>query len=242
MDLIQVFLMENIKDEIGSRIRIYRKKQHMTLDDLADRIYKSKATVSKYEKGEISIDIVTLYEIASALDVNIGQLLCPQPFCRDDFSSNKIPLFFSGTSRFYGYFYDGRNQSILRMLFETIPDDSETHKVMMYMNFKDYDNYPDCENTYYGTIEHYDAISNIQLVNMHLPMEKASVQILASSLNFSHKWGLWQGFSSRPMMPVATKMLLSRERLAEDDDLIDLLKISREDIRQIKMYNMLTAF
>ena len=53
--------MEDIKIEIGKKIRIYRKKQKMTLDELAAVIYKSKATVSKYEKGEISIDISTLY-------------------------------------------------------------------------------------------------------------------------------------------------------------------------------------
>lgn len=29
----------------------------------------------------------------------------------------------------------------------------------MYMNFKDYDNYHTCENTYWGYMEHYDALA-----------------------------------------------------------------------------------
>ena len=37
----------------------------MTLDELAPAIHKSRATLSKYERGEISIDIDTLYELAN---------------------------------------------------------------------------------------------------------------------------------------------------------------------------------
>lgn len=43
------------------------------------------------------------------------------------------------------------------------------------------------------------------------------------------------------MMPVAAKMLLSRERLREDADLVKKLKISRDDIRLLKLYNMLAV-
>ena len=70
---------------------------------------------------------------------------------------------------------------------------------------------------------------------------KASVQILASYLNSDTKWGLWNGFSTRPMMPIAMKMLFSRTRLREDEALIKRLKVSREDIRLLKLYNMLSV-
>ena len=110
---------------------------------------------------------------------------------------------------------------------------------MMYMNFRDYDNYQKCENTYFGYIEHYDAVTNIQLSNMDMPMEKASIKIMASSLNHETKWGLFCGFSSRPMMPVAVKMLFSKERLEESKGLTTQLKVSKEDIRLLKLYNML---
>lgn len=72
-------------------------------------------------------------------------------------------------------------------------------------------------------------------------MEKASVQILASYLSSETKWGLFNGFSSRPMMPIAAKMLFSRSRLPEDEALIRQLKISREDIRLLKLYNMFSV-
>ena len=107
------------------------------------------------------------------------------------------------------------------------------------MNYKDFQNYQNCENTYYGYIEHYDAMTHITLTNQDTPMEKASVQVLASYLDCDTKWGLFNGFSSRPMMPIAIKMLLSKTRLKEDEDLIRLLKVSREDVRLLKLYNML---
>ena len=59
--------MSEISAQIGSQIRTLRKKRKMTLDDLSGIIHKSRSTISKYEKGEIAIDIETLYEIADAI-------------------------------------------------------------------------------------------------------------------------------------------------------------------------------
>lgn len=111
----------------------------------------------------------------------------------------------------------------------------------MYMNFKNFETYQNCENTYWGYIEHYDALTNIILTNQDTPMEKASVQILASYLDSPTKWGLFNGFSSRPMMPIAIKMLFSKEQLKEDADLIRQLKVSKDDIRLLKLYNMMSV-
>lgn len=90
-------------------------------------------------------------------------------------------------------------------------------------------------------MEHFDALTNIILTNQDSPMEKASVQILASYLDNDTKYGLFNGFSSRPMMPVAVKMLFSKKKLKEDQNLIQLLKISKEDIRLLKLYNMMSV-
>ena len=109
------------------------------------------------------------------------------------------------------------------------------------MNFKDFNSYQNCENTYWGYMEHFDALTNIILTNQDSPMEKASVQILASYLDNDTKYGLFNGFSSRPMMPVAAKMLFSKKKLKEDQNLIQLLKISKEDIRLLKLYNMMSV-
>lgn len=234
--------MDNINQEIGKRICIFRKSRNLTMEDLAKIIFKSKSTISKYEKGEITTDIVTLYEIAAALEISIEQLLYYPKERIVPVTGKTVPAFFKDTSQFYSYIYDGRCNKLVRCVFDVLFEmENNQYKIMMYMNFKDYDTYQNCENTYWGYIEHYDALTNIQLTNQDSPIEKASVQILASYLDSQTKWGLFNGFSSRPMMPVATKMLFSKKPIVEDDELIRELKINREDIRMFKLYNMFSV-
>lgn len=67
----------NFYATMGANIKTYRKLQHMTQQELANKIRKSMACISKYEKGEIAIDLYTLYEIAEALGIP-PSLLFPQ--------------------------------------------------------------------------------------------------------------------------------------------------------------------
>ncbi|MBE5034711.1 helix-turn-helix domain-containing protein [Gallibacter intestinalis] len=234
--------MPDINTEIGKLIRGARKKRGMTLNELAEVICKSQSTVSKYEKGEITVDIATLYDIADALRVHVEQLLYVRPERTELRAPGNNPAFFTDTSQFYSYLFDGRSNSLMRCVFDVLSKaDERKYKIMMYMNFKDFDNYKNCENTYWGYIEHYDAVTNIALTNQDMPMEKASAQILASYLDSDKKWGLFNGFSSRPMMPIAAKMLFSKKKLKEDEELIRSLKISKDDIRLMKLYNMMAV-
>lgn len=43
------------------------------------------------------------------------------------------------------------------------------------------------------------------------------------------------------MMPIAAKMLFSKEVLKEDARLIQQLKVSKDDIRILKLYNMMAV-
>ena len=234
--------MSEINVEIGKKIRNFRKNQKMTIEELAKLINKSKATVSKYEKGEIIIDIVTLYEIADVLQLHVEQLLYCRPKRTVFSTSNTSPAFFNGLSQFYSYVFDGRTNQIMKSVFDVISEVGESRfKVMMYMNVKDYTNYQNCENTYWGYIEHFDALTNIDMRNQDTSMEQIKINILASFLDSDTKWGLFSGISSRPMMPVALKMLFSKKILQENEILIKQLKISKEDIRLLKLYNMLSV-
>ncbi len=234
--------MSIISTEIGKRIRTYRKNKSMTIEELANLINKSKATVSKYEKGEIVLDIVTLYEIAKALQVHVEQLLYYNTERVEISSSGSSPAFFNGVSQFYSYIFDGRTNKLIRCVFDVLSEAGESrYKIMMYMNFKDYSNYQNCENTYWGYIEHYDALTNIFVTNSNTAMEQVTASILASYLDSDTKWGLFFGISSRPLMPIAVKMLFSKKLLKEDETLLRQLKVTREDIRLLKLYNMLSV-
>lgn len=233
--------MRKITIEIGKKIRNFRKSKGMTIQQLADLVHKSKATVSKYENGDIAIEIETLYEIAAALNIHVEQLLYIPPE-NNPIISNSIPsAFFQNSSRFYSYFYDGRSNRLVKCVMDIITrTNTSSYKAMLYMNVKDYDLYQDCENTYLGYIEHYDVLTSIVLKNQATPVEQITINILASFLDSDKKWGLMSGVSFRPFMPIALKMLFSKKPLEENQDLINELKISKEDIRLMKMYNMMS--
>ena len=228
----------NIAIEIGRKIRNIRKSKNMRLEDLAMAINKTKSTLSKYEKGIISIDICTLYDISDALDVHIEQLLYMKEYKNNVNIKEKVN-FFGGCSRLYAYIYDGRNnQVIISVIDITSKNDDGSYKTTFYMNVKDYTDYQNCENTYYGFTKHYDILTHITLYNQSTQLETMSINILASFLETNKKWGLISAVSFRPFMPVSTKILFTKEPLEITSDLINELKISKEDIRIMKLYNM----
>ena len=63
-----------LTEEIGAKIKYYRKKRGMKIVELAALLHKTGATVSKYESGQIAMDVVTLYEVAAALGVPRSQV------------------------------------------------------------------------------------------------------------------------------------------------------------------------
>ena len=64
---------------MGQRIKKYRKSRGYTIEQFSAMINKSKATLSKYENGAITIDIETLYDIAQALDIDLKCFIDYQP-------------------------------------------------------------------------------------------------------------------------------------------------------------------
>lgn len=63
--------MHSLSKQAGTAVREYRKIRKMSLEQLARMIQKSRSTVAKYETGEISMDLDTLYEISQALNVPV---------------------------------------------------------------------------------------------------------------------------------------------------------------------------
>lgn len=234
--------MASVASEIGAKIKYFRKNKNFSLQEMADLLCKSKSTVSKYENGQISIDIETLYDIAKVLGVHVEQLLYSEPMETTAKVLHTVPAFFRALSQFYIYFYDGRIHEISRCVVDILSQSGGNHyKVMMYMNIESYEHYQNCENTYFGFLHHYDSLSKLTLTNRDNPMEQVTITVLASFLDAPSKMGLFTGISSRPMMPVATKVMVSKKKQKEDTTLIEHLKISKEDIKTMKLYNMFTV-
>ncbi|MBR0596437.1 helix-turn-helix domain-containing protein [Sinanaerobacter chloroacetimidivorans] len=234
-------MKDKITIEIGSKIRSFRKLRGYTVQQLSDLINKSKATLSKYESGQIDIDIITMYDIAAALKIQVEQLL-PLPTYKKYVPNDKIPAFFRDLSQFYIYMFDGRSRSLNRCVVDVLSQMTpDTFKIVMYLNSRDHEHYQNCEFSYFGTMKHYDSLTHLILQNQDSPIEQVIVTVMASFVNVDIKWGLFFGLSFRPLMPCAEKALLSRSPLKEDEKLLKQLMVSKEDIRLLKLYNMMTV-
>lgn len=66
----------NYNKEIGNRIRQRRKELGMSVDELADKINKNRATIYRYENGEVDKLPIDVFEpLAKELDTTPAFLL-----------------------------------------------------------------------------------------------------------------------------------------------------------------------
>ncbi|MBR6030121.1 MAG: helix-turn-helix transcriptional regulator [Clostridia bacterium] len=67
-------------NSVGSRIKMLRKALSMSADELADKIGKDRATVFRYEKGEIeNVPVAVISILAEALYVSPSYLMGWEP-------------------------------------------------------------------------------------------------------------------------------------------------------------------
>ena len=59
---------------LGQIVREYRKARNMSIEELGDAIGKSKATVNRYETGEIVMDILTALELCNVLNIDLNDI------------------------------------------------------------------------------------------------------------------------------------------------------------------------
>ena len=235
--------MNKISTAIGSNIRDLRKQKGLTLKQLAQRINKGLSTLGKYESGEITMDVETLYEIANALDVRVEQLLgfSDDPAQIPEQRAARIPAFFSQIDHFFCYSYDGRKKALLRARYDIVRQAGNARdQVYGYVNFADYEHYRRSETFYRGHIVYDEAVTSLVLEDPGSPMDNCLLQISAPFIDSDFKWALCTAVSIHPIMPIAFKMLISKKPLPENQDLFNKLYVSRNDISQLKQYNMLS--
>lgn len=229
--------MESISIYVGKKIKFYRKQMHLSIAQFSELISKSKSTVSKYENGQISIDLQTLYEIAQTLNIGIHQLI--------DFQveNQSLPLNlnspFGGQRHMHIYFYDGRKRRIVKSYLTINPRaNANDFCCSFYMDIPSFENFEKCSFYYLGSVESYDLVTYVHLVNQANPMEKMCFCILNSLYYQSVTWGLMFGISYRPIAPFTLKFLMSSNPLENEEITVDRLTLTTDEIKTIKSLNM----
>lgn len=233
--------MKEISIHVGKRIRLYRKMKNMTIEVFAGLINKSKATVSKYENGDIAIDIETLFIIAQALDVSLNQLI---DFEEHTENAERINDFGSvrgrhAKTRLYLYFYDGRRSRIVRNVIDVRNTGENTLcSADFYADVEDYSNCYKCKYLYHGTMQRYDTFTNFHFENQNNKMEHVFLYAINSFSPAGRMIGMFSGLSTQPMLPASFKFVLSPDIMEENDELREILRFSKEDFRTMKKLNM----
>ena len=228
--------MKEISMHVGQKIRLYRKMKGLTIEAFAGMINKSKATVSKYENGDISIDIETLFGIAQALEVPMNQLIDYV----DETEAEEETVRPLSRSRYYMYFYDGRRNRIARNVIEVQDGGQENgmFEANMYAYLDNFENYYQCRLLYHGTMRRYDTFVNFNFENQNNKVERAFLYAINSFSHSGRMAGLYCGLSTQPILPACFKFVLSPEILEEDEELKAELSVSKEDIKVLKKMNM----
>ena len=231
--------MKEVSIHVGKRIRLYRKMKNMTIEFFANLIGKSKATVSKYENGDISIDIETLFVIAEALDVSIAQLIDYEHMKNQMDSSTNAEGKHYAKTRMYLYFFDGRRGRIVKNVVDIRGNgENGVFSADLYADLEDYENYYRCKYLYHGTMRRYDTFTNFHFENQNNKMERVFLYAINSFSHTGRMIGMFSGLSTQPMLPASFKFILSPDIMEENEEMQELLKFSKEDIRSMKKLNM----
>lgn len=66
---------ENLKNQIGNNIALYRRRAGLTQAGLAERLNYSDKAISKWERGESIPDVVTLVQLSELFGISVNDLI-----------------------------------------------------------------------------------------------------------------------------------------------------------------------
>lgn len=224
--------MEEMLKHVGDRIRLYRKMRRMTVSELAERIYKAKATVSKYETAQISIDIGTLYAIADALDVKLEDLIDYAP------SSQSLTSESARTEQLlYMYnFSPNSHKIVLSVISITFFGSGRNgkHRALCFYDVPSVDRTEDAEHVYGGTANFSDYIVTFEFQNRVWKHDRLQLILSVPTKADRPLWGIASGLSSLTLLPVCSKVIVTRDPVRSPAELWESLSFSKEDLRTMK--------
>lgn len=226
--------MYNLSNNNFNRtLNMYRKSRNISLEELGNKIGKTKATISKYERGEIIPDIITVLEICNALNINLSQLfpitnIQTKKFNTNPFHSNIV----------YLYYYVDKHPII--SVLELIEGENRLF-VKLYNGVKNIKTYAKESSYYYeGEMECYNTNGYITLRNCNsdeILLEKVLISFnIPWSKNFELTNFFIHGITPNSI-PIIKKGIISIHPIKDINTILNDLILSKEDINKIQKDN-----
>lgn len=220
--------MNDYTRETGKRIRMFRQAKGFTQTGFAEALHKTKSTISKYEHGDISMDLETLCDICRVLKIPASALLPPD---EDD----AAPGSKTQVGRLYMYNMSGRQGVLTRNLLEIYGSDpDQKEEASMFYGLPSFRAPEKCQGYYYGTIVSQDIFTHLHLINQKNNIEQVSICYRSNLDNLPFDIGLMSGLSFASMVPVTCKAVISTKPLPEDELLNRALCFDQAEIRRIR--------
>ena len=223
---------EKLSKDIGSRIRLYRKNRRMSMETLAAMVHKSKASISKYELGQTTLDITTLVELAQALGVAPAQLL--------DGSVRTVQPFQAGgghhTEAYYLYYLTKKQPTLSRLVFDYEDEDKDDTScaATLYHTVKSFENYTDCKSIYRGRMYNTHVILSVMLQSIRIPSSHVLMCFTRNLNNEKVSLGMLSGVGTGRVRPMAMRVLMTAEPIRNEAELIERLSAGPETIKLLK--------
>lgn len=224
-------------ENLGKKIRYFRKSKNMSMEELGNAIGKSKATINRYENNEILLDLLTTLEICNVLNIDVNDL-CDITVHNVENDINKNPF----KANLLYLYYISKNGIIISSI--EITPTKYTNYVLM-KNGLTKNKY---KQEYIGVLESNYNTAFICLTNAisNPGLDKFQIEIdLHSKLNDMY-YGLFLGVSDNTHKPTARKCIITNKLINTTEKLAMLfeeLKVNKDDVQDmisVKYWDMQT--
>lgn len=231
--------MGEISRKIGEQIRFYRKLNGMKIEELAEKMFKSSATISKYERGSIVMDVETLYQAAEVFRVSPSVLMAePKRAVKENAAGAKG--IFQEADRLYLYWAHGTKTGDLnRGIFEWNLD---TWEVSFFACIDDAMNKNTALAVYEGKVVHTDIFSRILAVNPINPVDYIVIHVRDNLSDEKAASALMMGIINRTFEPCVLPALVCKEPQEEDEKLLKRICVGKETQAYLKKRNCFRLF
>lgn len=220
-------------NKFGLNLKQYRISRNLTLEALGEKIHKTKATISKYEKGEIIPDILTILEICNTLNISISQLIPQNNNTQKSLSKNPFK-----TDLVYMYYYT--EDRLITSIIEIIEDNNNL-KVKYFNGIKDIKKYADdLSYNYEGILQCDKTVGYINLINK----DSENIQLERIQISFNIPWSKKFDITnfyilalSPNSVPIVKKGILSIFPINNFDNFKNDLIISNDELNKIQHNN-----
>lgn len=225
---------KKLYEDIGYRIRAFRRNRGMSISELAGHIGKSIATVSKYESGDVTISADVLVDICACLSIEPGTLLPTTVSQAKDSDATRYENYYE--DNLYIYWYNGE-QNRVRSAFIDNTTGSRTHSIL-YFDINSPDDIEKATYIYVGEMDYSDTGTVFLYTNSLPPFDKMALRVPSFTRGHPYRTGLVDSISLY-YQSVATKIIITSSPVKDPTALMPKLKLSREELQRVRKTNLL---